>query len=37
VQRYQCARCKTSHIRTHVSDAAIDDVFLHRTRPAAAP
>jgi transposase-like protein len=37
VQRYQCAQCKASHIRTHVSDAAIDDVFLHRARPAAAP
>jgi hypothetical protein len=36
VQRYQCARCSSAHIRTHVSDAAIDDIFLHRARATAA-
>ena len=30
VQRYACAKCRTEHIRTHVSDVAIDDMQLHR-------
>jgi hypothetical protein len=30
VQRYHCAECRAEHIRTHVSDAAIDDLLLHR-------
>ena len=30
VQRYMCGGCRHEHIRTHVSDGAIDDLALHR-------
>ena len=30
VQRYTCAKCRSEHIRTHISDIAIDDMQLHR-------
>jgi len=30
VQRYSCAKCHSEHIRTHMSDGAIDDMRLHR-------
>lgn len=30
VQRYSCATCRSEHIRTHLSDGAIDDMRLHR-------
>lgn len=30
VQRYTCELCRVEHIRTHVSDTAIDDMRLHR-------
>lgn len=36
VQRYQCGHCATQHIRTHVSDTAIDDMLLHRRSRAVA-
>ena len=29
VQRYTCQPCRAEHIRTHVSDGAIDDMGLH--------
>ena len=29
VQRYMCGGCRHEHIRTHVSDGAIDDLALH--------
>jgi hypothetical protein len=35
IQRYTCAKCRSEHIRTHVSDVAIDDVQLHRRARAA--
>jgi hypothetical protein len=37
VQRYQCGRCAAPHIRTHVSDAAIDDMLLHRAHVPTVP
>ncbi len=36
VQRYLCAKCRTEHIRTHVSDVAIDDMQLHRSAHAVS-
>lgn len=30
VQRYLCGGCHHEHIRTHVSDGAIDDLALHK-------
>ncbi len=30
VQRYNCPTCSSEHIRTHLSDGAIDDMRLHR-------
>ncbi len=30
VQRYTCTTCRSEHIRTHLSDGAIDDMRLHR-------
>jgi hypothetical protein len=36
VQRYECARCGSAHIRTHISDGAIDDMLLHRAQVAVA-
>lgn len=30
VQRYSCVICGSEHIRTHLSDGAIDDMRLHR-------
>lgn len=30
VQRYICATCHSEHLRTHMSDGAIDDMRLHR-------
>jgi hypothetical protein len=34
VQRYTCGKCHSEHIRTHISDTAIDDVSLHRAARA---
>jgi hypothetical protein len=31
VQRYNCGQCGSEHIRTHISDGAIDDMRLHKT------
>ena len=33
VQRYTCGQCRAEHIRTHVSDGAIDDLRLHVPTP----
>lgn len=30
VQRYRCTHCNVEHIRTHISDGAIDDMRLHK-------
>lgn len=37
VQRYTCAECRAEHIRTHISDCGIDDLFAHRTAGIVAP